>query len=69
MVVETTSSATQTSGAFFLLQGHCFQMVKSEFSLTTYCDEPVVWKGPWRDVKGDVWTVEACAKHRPDTAS
>jgi hypothetical protein len=69
MVLQVTPSAERTDSAFLLLHGHCFRMIKSDIGLTTHCDEPVIWKGPWRDVKGEVWTVEACAKHRPDEAS
>jgi hypothetical protein len=65
MVLEMTPSAVETNNAFFLMRGHCFRMTKS-FGLTARCDGPVVWKGPWRDTKGRVWTVESCAEHRPD---
>ena len=33
---------------------------------TVYCERPVTWKGQWRDIKGEVWMVEACERHRPD---
>jgi hypothetical protein len=69
MVLETDLSAEQTNSAFLLLNGHCFRIIKSDTCLTTHCDEPVVWKGPWRDVKGEVWIVEACAKHVPAVAA
>jgi hypothetical protein len=73
VVLDTTPSAISTNNAqtgellneFFLLRGHCFRIFKSEMFRTAYCDEPVAWKGQWRDVKGEVWTVEACARHRP----
>jgi hypothetical protein len=65
MVLQATPSAERTNGAFLLLHGHCFQMGKSDRGVTTHCDEPVVWKGTWHDVKGEVWTVEACANHMP----
>ena len=66
MVVEMTPSAERSSSAFLILHGHCFRIFKSDKGIATYCDEPVAWKGPWRDVKGEVWIVEACVKHRPD---
>jgi hypothetical protein len=66
MVVEMTPSAVPTDNAFFLMHGHCFRVIKSGLYLSAHCDEPVVWKGPWRDVNGELWTVEACAMHRPD---
>jgi hypothetical protein len=65
MVFGMTPSAVQTSNAFFLLRGHCFRMIKSESSLSAHCDRAVVWKGPWRDVRGEVWTVETCEVHKP----
>jgi hypothetical protein len=68
MALEMAPSAEVSISAFLLLHGHCFRMIKSDTCLTIHCDEPVVWKGPWRDVKGEVWIVEACAKHRPNEA-
>ena len=68
MVLQMTPSAGHADTAFLLLQGHCFRIIKSDSYVTTHCDEPVVWKGRWRDIKGEVWTVEACARHRPDVA-
>jgi len=68
MVLEMPPSAVETSNAFFILRGHCFRVINSDMYLSTHCDEPVVWKGPWHDVKGEIWTVEACARHRPDVA-
>jgi hypothetical protein len=52
--------------AFLLLQGHCFRITRSDKGLTHLLYEPVVWKGPWRDVKGEGWMVEPFAGHRPD---
>jgi hypothetical protein len=66
MVLEMAPSAETSHSAFLLLRGHCFRIIKTDNGLTTYCEEPAVWKGPWRDVKGEVWIVEACAKHRPE---
>ncbi len=60
-----TTSVEHPNSAFPLLHGHCFSITKAEFGSAAYCDEPVVWKGPWRDVKGEVWTVEACEIHKP----
>jgi hypothetical protein len=68
MVLEVAPSAEVSNSAFLLLHGHCFRMIKSESGLTNHCDEPVVWKGRWRDVKGEVWTVEACSNHVPARA-
>jgi hypothetical protein len=50
---------------FFVAPHQCFRMVKSALSQATHCAEPVVWKGPWRDVSGELWTVEACERHKP----
>jgi hypothetical protein len=66
MVVEMTASAERSESAFFLLRGHCFRIFKSDSGLAIHCDERVAWKGLWRDVKGEVWIVEACDMHRPD---
>jgi hypothetical protein len=66
MVVEMTPSAERSDSAFLILRGHCFRIFTSANGLAVHCDEPVAWKGPWRDVKGDVWIVEACDMHRPD---
>jgi hypothetical protein len=52
-------------GTFFLAPGRCFRMTKAKTSQKSHCDQPVVWKGRWRDVTGEVWTVEACAQHEP----
>jgi hypothetical protein len=65
MVLETTPSAELSTSAFFLLRGRCFRIMKSGTGLTTHCDGPVVWKGPWRDAKGEIWIVEACVEHKP----
>jgi hypothetical protein len=51
--------------SFLLAKGRCFRIVKSEHFGAVYCDGPVTWKGQWRDVKGEVWIVEACERHRP----
>jgi hypothetical protein len=69
VVLQTTPSAERTNSAFLLLPGHCFRIVKWDAGLMAHCDEPVVWQGPWRDVKGEVWRVEACAKHKPREGS
>jgi hypothetical protein len=50
---------------FFIAPHQCFRMIKSVTSPESHCAEPVVWKGPWRDVTGELWTVEACARHKP----
>ena len=50
--------------AIFVAPGHCFRMTQSEDRRANHCGEPVVWKGPWSDVSGVVWTVEACALHK-----
>ncbi len=52
--------------SFLLAKGRCLRIVKSEQFGTVYCGRPVTWKGQWRDVKGEVWMVEACERHRPD---
>jgi hypothetical protein len=62
MVLEMAQSNT----TFLLGREHCFRILTSPSGRTIYCDGPVVWKGPWRDVKGEVWIVEACSAHRPD---
>lgn len=69
MVVEMAPSAEQSNSAFLILKGHCFRIIKSDKGHAIHCDEPVDWKGPWRDVKGEVWIVEACSRHRPDMQS
>jgi hypothetical protein len=69
MVVEMAPSAVPTDTAFFLMRGHCFRVIKSAWYLSAHCDEPVVWKGTWRDVNGETWTVESCARHRPDRSA
>jgi hypothetical protein len=66
MVVAMEPSAERSNGAFFILHGHCFRILKSRNGHAMHCDAPVAWKGPWRDVKGEVWIVEACDIHRPD---
>ena len=66
MVVEMTPSAERSDSAFLMLRGHRFRIFKSNRGRAVHCDEPVAWKGSWRDFKGDVWMVEACAEHRPD---
>lgn len=50
---------------FTSLPGRCFRMIYSEQIQATHCDEPVVWKGPWRDRKGKQHVVEACERHGP----
>ncbi len=65
MVLELAPSAKQDSDAFFLKRGHCFRIIKSEALPSTHCDGDVVWKGPWRDVNGEIWVVEACEIHKP----
>ena len=69
MVLQTTPSAERTQSTFLLLPGHCFRIITSDSGLTTHCDEPVAWTGPWRDAKGEVWRVEACNKHKPQGVS
>lgn len=66
MVLQMEPSAERSNSSFFLLSGHCFRISKSITGLANRCDEPVVWKGPWRDVKGEVWIVEACVRHRSE---
>jgi hypothetical protein len=52
-------------GAFFIAPRRCFRMTRAEISRSAHCEEPVVWKGPWRAVNGEIWTVEACERHKP----
>jgi hypothetical protein len=66
MFLDSTSPTTEDDAAFLLRPGHCFRISKSPDGSSSHCDRAVVWKGPWRDVKGGVWTVEACDQHRPD---
>ena len=66
MVLEMVPSAERSNSSFFLLRGHCFRISTSITGLANRCDEPVAWKGLWRDVKGEVWIVEACARHRSE---
>jgi hypothetical protein len=52
--------------SFFLAPQRCFRMLRSSLiGSAVHCDRPVVWKGPWRDLTGEVWMVEACELHRP----
>jgi hypothetical protein len=51
--------------SFFIGPHQCFRLLKSESPQAAHCTEPVVWKGPWRDVTGELWIVEACERHRP----
>jgi hypothetical protein len=51
--------------SFFIAPHQCFRLLKSESPQAAHCPEPVVWKGPWRDVTGELWIVEACERHRP----
>jgi hypothetical protein len=60
-----TASVGYAHSGFLLLRGHCFSIIKTDAGHPTYCDEPVVWKGPWRDANGEVWIVEACGLHMP----
>ena len=72
MALETTSSDAPTGQSavaphsFLLAKGRCFRILNSERFDTAYCNGPVTWRGPWRDIKGEVWMVEACERHRPD---
>jgi hypothetical protein len=50
---------------FFIAPRQCFRMLKSDTPRDAHCLEPVVWKGPWRDVTGEIWVVEACERHKP----
>jgi hypothetical protein len=54
--------------SFYVAPGHCFRMFRSGDRRAAHCAEPVVWRGPWRDVTGEEWTVEACERHLPDHA-
>jgi hypothetical protein len=53
---------------FFISPGRCFRMVYSDEFEVTHCDQPVVWKGRWRDGKGEAWVIEACQEHQPKDA-
>jgi hypothetical protein len=72
MAIETTPSNAPTCQSanaphsFLLARKRCFRILKSELFGTAYCNRPVTWRGPWRDIKGEVWMVEACEQHRPD---
>ena len=62
-----TGQSANAPHSFLLAKGRCFRILKSEyFGGTVYCEGLVTWKGLWRDVKGEVWMVEACDRHRPD---
>jgi hypothetical protein len=54
--------------SFFIAPHQCFRLLKSESPQAAHCPEPVVWKGPWRDVTGELWIVEACGRHCPPSA-
>jgi hypothetical protein len=72
MALETTPPSVPTGQStngphsFLLAKGRCFRKLKLEQFGTVYCERPVTWKGQWRDIKGEVWMVEACERHRPD---
>ncbi len=59
-----TASVGYANSGFLLLPGRCFS-IDADQGHRAYCDEPVVWRGPWRDAKGEVWIVEACELHKP----
>jgi hypothetical protein len=60
-----TSQPVEILDSFYVAPGHCFRMFRSGDRRAAHCSDPVVWRGPWRDVSGAEWTVEACEKHQP----
>lgn len=52
--------------SFSVRPGQCFRLVYSVQIQATYCENPVVWRGRWRDRKGLAHEVEACEAHGPD---
>jgi hypothetical protein len=45
--------------------GQCLRLVYSPQLQATHCEQPVVWKGRWKDRKGNPHLVEACRDHGP----
>ena len=55
MVLEMVPSAERSDSSFFLLRGLLFPDNPRRITglANTLCDEPVAWKGLWRDVTGE----------------
>jgi hypothetical protein len=67
LTLEMMQESGNVLHSFFIAPHQCFRLLKSDSPQAAHCPEPVVWKGPWRDVMGELWTVEACELHRPQS--
>jgi hypothetical protein len=58
----------QFANAFATIPGRCFHFVTGGVGASTVCREQVVISGHWRDARGKLWLVQACALHLGDFA-